>query len=130
VPTSLDIQIRMATFPDLRWGRRPADALHEAPVLGPFFIDDADVAGVTAMVGQQPGVARLQVPINVFVVTEASVMASANAVPSGALTPAGQATIILQLAVQGTQLSLTCTGVDDSQFVAALGPAAASGLAQ
>jgi hypothetical protein len=117
---SLDLQIQSSTLLSLVQGNIQ-QALNTTciPPFPPFYIDHADVTGVTMSVGQQ--VTQFQVPVNVFIVDQTSLEGNPNGSPPGALSPAAQATLFLQLTVQGAQLSLVCTSVTipDPQFQSA-----------
>jgi len=75
----------------------------------PYFIDHCDVTGGNAAVTSQS--TNFQIPVNVFIVDQSSLQANVNGTPPGALTPAAQATVLLSLTLQGTLLTLSCTGV-------------------
>jgi hypothetical protein len=117
---SLDLQIQNLTLLSLVQGDLQ-QALNTTciPPFLPFYVDHADVVGVTMSVGQQ--VTQFQVPVNVFIVDQTSLQANMNGTPPGAITPVAQATLLLQLTVQGAQLSLACTSVTvpDPQFLSA-----------
>ena len=109
---SLDVQILSSTLLNLVQGtiQQMLDTTC-VPPLGAIFFDHADVIGVSMSVDQQAGVANFDAPVNVFIVDMPALLANANGTPPGALAPRGKGSIQLQLAVQGTVLSLTCTSV-------------------
>ena len=99
------------------------------PSFGEAFVDHANVAPAPVTQTANAGAVRLHVPIDVFVVLRAAVLAAPNGVPAGATSPAGRVTLILELRVTGTAVSLTCVDVDLGSFGAAVGPAAAAAKA-
>jgi hypothetical protein len=118
---SLDLQIQKSTLLSLVQGN-VQQALNTNCVLPfpPFYLDHADVAaGMTMNVGQR--VTQFQASVNVFIVDQTSLQANMNGTPPGALSAAAQAAIVVQLTVQGAQLSLACTSVTvpDPQFQSA-----------
>jgi hypothetical protein len=128
---SLDVEILASTLLSLVQGDLQ-QALNTTcfPSFSPYFIDHADVAAGTITI-TPAGVAEFDLPVNVFVVDQSSLVANANGTPPGAKTPLGQATIVLQLTVSGTTLTLACTSVVlGPTFVGLLGPLAASLSAQ
>src|SRR5262245_16313339 len=93
--------------------------------LGSAYIDHADVAAAPVEVFQANGMVQLRVPVDVFAVQRAAVLASPNATPAGATTNAGTVLLLLEMSVAGTVLSLKCIDADLGALGAALGPGAA-----
>jgi hypothetical protein len=85
------------------------------------YIDHADVVG-TVEVNNANGKVRFRVPIDVFFVSRADVLAAPNGVPAGAKVPAGRVGLILEMAVTGTILSLQSVDAELGPLELALGP--------
>ncbi|MDO9417319.1 hypothetical protein [Pararhizobium sp.] len=106
---AVEIQIRNSAFAIL-FSRAIQAQLYArclAPI-GPVFIDHMDVfeSGIS-IAGGPSGDVRLIVPIDIYLVPEASLPLSENGVPPGATTPAGRLLMEYSLAVAGQSLSVT-----------------------
>ena len=107
---SLDIQIRNDTL--LSIVRNTAQSrLNDTcfPPLETLFIDHVDVTGAAMAVAQQA--INFSVFVNAFIVDRSSVIAHTDQTPPEALSPFGQATILLQLSLRGASLSIRCTDI-------------------
>lgn len=100
------------------------------------FVDHVDVGAAPVEVEPAGLAVRLRVPLDVFVVDRAAVLAAPNAVPVGALGPALSAVAVLELGMLGTVVSLRCIklepdlpGVDQAPLLDAVGAAATVDLA-
>lgn len=93
------------------------------PAVADVYLDHADVSG-NVEVFAAPGTVRLRVPVAVFIVRRVDVIAAPNAIPTGASAAAGTVTLVLDLSVSGTVLSLQCIDADLGALGPALGPAA------
>ena len=93
------------------------------PSIPEVYLDHADVSG-NVEVFATPGTVRLRVPVDIFIVRRADLLAAPNAVPAGASAAAGTIVLLLDLSVSGTVLSLQCIDADLGGLGAALGPAA------
>jgi len=80
-----------------------------API-SPLYIDHADVGSTPVEVVSAGAAVRLRVPIEIFVVSRAAVLAAPNAVPNGATTPTATVIVVLEMAATGAVVSLQ--GVD------------------
>ena len=90
---------------------------------GDVFVDHLDViAGEVAAVESPAGDIRVVVPIAVYLVQEASLTASENAVPPGATVAAGQLIATYKLAVQGVSLTLSLSDLVQKDPDPALDP--------
>ena len=92
---------------------------------GTVYIDHADVANLPVEVFPANGTVRLRVPVDIFAVQRPDLLAAPNGTPAGATTPAGTVVLLLEMAVAGTVLSLSCMDADLGALGAALGAAAA-----
>jgi hypothetical protein len=93
------------------------------PPVAEVYLDHADVSG-NVEVFATPGTIRLRVPVDLFIVRRADVIAAPNVVPVGAGAAAGTVVLLLDLSVSGTVLSLQCVDADLGGLGGALGPAA------
>lgn len=85
------------------------------------YIDHADVTG-TVEVNNANGTVRFRVPIDLFFVSRADVLAAPNGVPAGAKVPVGRVVLILEMAVTGTIVLLRSVDADLGSLELALGP--------
>ncbi len=109
---SLDVQILNSALSKLVQStvQQMLDTSCSQP-FGDSYVDHADVISVTVTVDPNAGVALVDAPVNVFIVNMASLLASVNGTPPGALSPFGQGNVMLRLSVTGTVLSLACDTV-------------------
>jgi hypothetical protein len=94
--------------------------------IGSAYIDHADVAADAVELSAAGAAVRLRVPVDLFVVSRAAVLAAPNGVPAGATGPADRAHLVLELAASGTVVSMRCVDVDLGPFAAVLGPGASA----
>ena len=87
------------------------------------FVDHMDVveSGITIADGPGPDI-RMLVPIDVYLVPQASLMQSANEEPPGAKAPAGRLVAEYSLTVAGTSLSVTLADLRPEPPNPLLGP--------
>lgn len=85
------------------------------------YIDHADVTGAVE-VNNANGRVRFRVPIDMFFVSRADVLAAPNGVPAGAKVPVGRVVLILEMAVTGTILFLRSVDADLRSVELVLGP--------
>ncbi|HKS08942.1 MAG TPA: hypothetical protein VJS13_05295 [Pyrinomonadaceae bacterium] len=122
---SIELQIQAAVL-----GNIAANAIEARlrttcfPSVAEVFLDHADVSGTVEVLAGLATI-RLRVPVDIFVVRRTDLLATPNAIPPGASTAAGTVTLLLDLSVSGTVLSLQCVDVDLGGLGQALGPAAA-----
>lgn len=95
ITRSLQDHLRMACFPEFAG----------------FFIDHADVVPATPGFSPVDGAVHIRVPVEIFVVSRAAVLAAPNGLPDGAANPMGVVDLIIELKVNGTDLALRCVDV-------------------
>ena len=94
-----------------------------SPALDGVFIDHMDVVQNSIKVEDVPGPGiRIQIPIDVYVVTQDNLMQAENADPLGAKAPAGRLVAEYGLAVSGTVLSFSLDDLRSEPPNPLLGP--------
>ncbi|HXT49610.1 MAG TPA: hypothetical protein VN811_01135, partial [Thermoanaerobaculia bacterium] len=123
---SIELQIRASTMAAI--AARAVQARLWETCFAPFpagYLDRADVAGPIEVVAANATV-RLRVPVELYVVSRAAVLAAPNAVPAGATAPTGTVVVVLELAVTGALVSLRCVDVELGALAGVLGADAAA----
>ncbi|HXT20169.1 MAG TPA: hypothetical protein VN923_05425, partial [Thermoanaerobaculia bacterium] len=123
---SIELQIRASTMAAI--AARAVQARLWETCFAPFpagYLDRADVAGPIEVVAANATV-RLRVPVELYVVSRAAVLAAPNAVPAGATAPTGTVVVVLELAVNGALVSLRCVDVELGALAGVLGADAAA----
>ena len=98
------------------------------PAFGDAYVDHANVVFGPLAQTANAGAVQLHVPVDLFIVLGAAVLAAPNSVPAGAASPAGRITLHLELRATGTAVSLKCVDVDLGPLGPALGPAGKAAL--
>jgi hypothetical protein len=118
---AIELQFRAPVFRTVV--ARAAQAMLNTVCIPPFgsvYVDHIDVAGEPDMI-EVGGTVRLRLPVDVFIVPRAALLAAPNAQPAGATAPAGRVALLLDIVVHGAAVSLQCVGVDLGPLDAALG---------
>src|SRR5690606_7864902 len=98
---SIELQLRASVLVELtRRTLRRALATTCLPAGSGFSIDHLEVAGSTITISQVGNAVEMQVPIEVFIVTDADLFSKANVTPQGATTPAGTMVVPVRLEAQ------------------------------
>lgn len=134
---SLELQIRSSVLAELAVRSVQSQLLVACVPASPLgFVDHVDVGAAPVELEPAGDAVRLRVPLDVFVVSRAAVLAAPNAVPAGAVGPPQAAVAVLELGVVGAVVSLHCVevqpaipGVNQAPLVAAVGSAATVDLA-
>jgi hypothetical protein len=127
---SIELQIRSSAL-----GNTTAHAVEArlrttcfAPI-GPGYIDHADVATAPVEIFAANGTVRLRVPMDVFAVQRADVLATPNATPTGATTTGRTVVLLLEMSMTATVLSVTCIDANLDALAPMLGGDASAGKA-
>jgi len=88
--------------------QRVQNLLHAAclPAALGQYVDHVDAVGVEIAFFVSADGVRVWMPLDVFIVSEADLLASPNATPEGCQTAAGRAILALELSINGTVLML------------------------
>ena len=97
------------------------------PQIGTNYIDHANVAPLPVKLLAVGGQVHARVPIELFVVERAKLLAAPNTVPDGAATAAGIVTLVLEIAAAGAAIALRCVDVEPGPLAGGLGGTGATG---
>lgn len=108
---SVELQVRAATLAEMT-GRGLAARLRLfcPPPVADVHVDHIDVSGMPARCVQVGAAVHLRLGLDVYLVSREEVLA--GGVPAGSRTPADHAVLVLEIAVDGTELAVRCVGVE------------------